>query len=226
MLTVAEMARNIGVPATTAREYVGRFKEFFPTKKVSGKRYPMHPETAELIMRDIVDSYARHMTTDDVTNLLKEKYPMDADIVDDEVEPNGKKSAKSSSPTKVESNALEVISRMSTMQMQLMQKMTEVLDRNNQVMERVIDALDKTPRVENGKRRHQLPEGTMPHDEAGINKALTSDDTIEGDNHEAREPVIAEVKTSPPPKKFIMPSKEDIEKRRPRGGLFSKIFGG
>lgn len=220
MLTVAEMARTIGIPATTAREYVGRFKEFFPTKKVNGKRYPMHPEGAELIMRDIVDSYGRHMTTDDVTNLLKEKYPMDADIVDDDNNASTKKSPKPSS-AKSESNALEVISRMSTMQMQLMQKMTEVLDRNNQVMERVIDALDKNPGIGNGRRRIQLPE-TVASEER-----LSNVHGHEKNESDARdEPIVAEVKTPSPPKKFIMPSKDDLEKRKVRGGLFSKIFGG
>lgn len=150
MVTVAEIARNIGIPATTAREYVGRFKPFFPTKKVTGKRYPMHPETAELIMRDIVDSYAKNMTTDDITNLLKDKYAMNADIVDEtKTETNNHPSSNSKSLS-TDNATLEIISRMSNMQMQLMQKMTEVLDRNNEVMERVIDALDK-----NGSRKRQ-----------------------------------------------------------------------
>src|SRR5258706_1211637 len=107
MVTVAEIARNIGIPATTAREYVGRFKPFFPTKKVTGKRYPMHPETAELIMRDIVDSYAKSMTTDDITNLLKDKYAMNADIVDEtKSETNGHHTNSNSNALSTDSSTI------------------------------------------------------------------------------------------------------------------------
>ena len=140
MVTVAEIARNIGIPATTAREYVGRFKQFFPTRKVSGKRYPMHPNTAENVMRDIVEGYARNMTTDEVTNLLKEKHPISADVIDEE-EPTRGNNSHSSVPT--DNSTMELLTRMNNMQMQLMQRMTDVLDRNNHVMERMLTVFDR-----------------------------------------------------------------------------------
>lgn len=211
MVTVAEIARTIGIPATTAREYVGRFKSFFPTKKVSGKRYPMHPESAEDIMRDIVDSYAKGLTTDDITNVLKEKYPMSADVVEEEeTKTNGhNQHTNGNGKALADTSALQLISQMNNMQMQLMQKMTEVLDRNNQVMERVVDALDHS------QKRKSLPDPSgMPTMPAQPQPSVTENGIIPQDQK----------LPPPPPKKFIMPSKEELEKRKKQGWL-SRMFG-
>lgn len=236
MVTVAEIARNIGIPATTAREYVGRFRAFFPTRKVVGKRYPMHPESAEDIMRDIVKAYADNITTDEVTNLLKEKYPIAADVVDED-RPNRSSSNNHSNlpATGSDNQALEIISRMNNMQMQLMQKMTDVLDRNNQIMERMMKALDANPtltagpKIEKKEDTKETSESFMPiempkiEDQPPFDQPLVPKMSIEPKPAETK--VVPEfIKNAPTPKKFIMPSREEMEKRKSKSWL-SRMFG-
>jgi len=236
MVTVAEIARNIGIPATTAREYVGRFRGFFPTRKVVGKRYPMHPETAEDIMRDIVKSYADNMTTDEVTNLLKERYPIAADIMDEDQPSRSNSNNHSNLPaTQNDNQALEIISRMNSMQMQLMQKMTDVLDRNNQIMERMMKTLDANPSLTAGTKRTEerqdqqtieKPEPFTPIEMPKMEETPSFDQPLEPKMPiETVKPTDTTRQTvNPTPKKFIMPTKEEMEKRKSKSWL-SRMFG-
>ena len=239
MVTVAEIARNIGIPATTAREYVGRFKQFFPTRKVSGKRYPMHPNSAETVMRDIVTAYSRNMTTDEVVNFLKEKHPITADVIEeDETMTNS-----NNSPATTDNSAIEILTRMNNMQMQLMQRMTDVLDRNNQVMERMMNVLDKEAFRQPALKAPEQPVPPIVHEKEQIESSENRFVSPGTNNHvgnripqeeqpsvqtmqkneenpvETRQPLPAT-----PPKKFILPSKEELEKRKTKGWL-SRMFG-
>lgn len=237
MVTVAEIARNIGIPATTAREYVARFRSFFPTRKVTGKRYPMHPNSAEEVMRDIVNAYARNITTDEVMNYLKEKHPMAADIVDDDEGQIKSSSPTSAVATAADNSALELLTHMSNMQMQLMQRMTDVLDRNNHVMERMINVLDRDrekpaalkapeaqPMSEKPKSPQSKTETPQEQNTVMINTAHEYNGT-QNTAQSPQEPIpTVQPQPIPQPKKFIMPTKEEMEKRKNKGWL-SRMFG-
>src|ERR687893_168681 len=82
MVTIAEVAERLKIPASTGREYVKRFKPFFPTKKVAGARFPKYPDIAIEIMQDIVEGYKKQQSTEDIFDFLQGKYPLDAEELD------------------------------------------------------------------------------------------------------------------------------------------------
>jgi hypothetical protein len=153
MVTIAEVAERLKIPASTAREYVKRFKPFFPTKKVAGARFPKYPDIAIEIMQDIVEGYKKQQSTDDIFDLLQQKYPLDAELLDRQqrqtqnVPDSGNDVMMTAPPTS--QTSLDLYLKMQASQFQVLQQMTQVLENNNKLMERLIGLLDnqQTPQA-------------------------------------------------------------------------------
>jgi hypothetical protein len=146
MVTIAEVAERLKIPASTGREYVKRFKPFFPTKKVAGARFPKYPDIALEIMQDIVEGYKKQQSTDDIFDLLQQKYPLDAELLDRQQQqtqniPNSNNDAMITAPT-TSQTSLDMYVKMQASQFQVLQQMTQVLE-NNKLMERLIGLLEK-----------------------------------------------------------------------------------
>jgi hypothetical protein len=142
MVTIAEVAGRLKIPASTGREYVKRFRPFFPTKKVAGSRFPKYPDITLEIMQDIVEGYKKQQSTDDIFDLLQQKYPVDAELLDRQQQqtqniPNSSNDAMMTAPT-TSQTALDMYIKMQATQFQVLQQMTQVLENNNKLMERLI----------------------------------------------------------------------------------------
>jgi hypothetical protein len=142
MVTIAEVAERLKIPASTGREYVKRFKPFFPTKKVAGSRFPKYPDIALEIMQDIVEGYKKQQSTDDIFDFLQQKYPLDAELLDRQQQqiqniPNSSNDAMMTAPT-TSQTSLDMYIKMQASQFQVLQQMTQVLENNNKLMERLI----------------------------------------------------------------------------------------
>jgi hypothetical protein len=147
MVTIAEVAERLKIPASTSREYVKRFKPFFPTKKVAGARFPKYPDIALEVMQDIVEGYKKQQSTDDIFDLLQQKYPLDAELLDRQQQqsqniPNSNNDAMITAPT-TSQTSLDMYVKMQASQFQVLQQMTQVLENNNKLMERLIGLLEK-----------------------------------------------------------------------------------
>jgi hypothetical protein len=147
MVTIAEVAERLKIPASTAREYVKRFKPFFPTKKVAGARFPKYPDITLEIMQDIVEGYKKQQSTDDIFDLLQQKFPLDAELLDRQRQqtqniPNSDNDVMMTAPP-TSQTSLDLYLKMQASQFQVLQQMTQVLENNNKLMERLIGLLDK-----------------------------------------------------------------------------------
>jgi hypothetical protein len=147
MVTIAEVAERLKIPASTAREYVKRFRPFFPTKKVAGSRFPKYPDMAFEVMRDIVEGYKKELSTDDLFDLLQQKYPLDAELLDRQQQqtqniPNPHDDTMITAPT-TSQTSLDFYTKMQVAQFQVLQQMTQVLENNNKLMERLVNLLEK-----------------------------------------------------------------------------------
>jgi hypothetical protein len=146
MVTIAEVAERLKIPASTGREYVKRFKPFFPTKKVAGSRFPKYPDLALEIMQDIVEGYKKQQSTDDIFDQLQQKYPLDAEELDRQQQqtqniPNSSNDMMMTAPT-TSQTALDMYIKMQASQFQVLQQMTQVLENNNKLMERLMVLLE------------------------------------------------------------------------------------
>jgi hypothetical protein len=145
MVTIAEVAERLKIPASTGREYVKRFRPFFPTKKVAGSRFPKYPDIALEIMQDIVEGYKKQQSTDDIFDLLQQKYPLDAELLDRQQQTqnilNPSSDAMIATPA-TSQTALDMYIKMQATQFQVLQQMTQVLENNNNLMERLIGLLE------------------------------------------------------------------------------------
>jgi hypothetical protein len=142
MVTIAEVAERLKIPATTGREYVKRFKPFFPTKKVAGARFPKYPDIAIEIMQDIVDGYKKQLSTDDIFDFLQQKYPLDAEELDRQQQqtqniPNSSNDMMMTAPT-TSQTSLDMYIKMQATQFQVLQQMTQVLENNNKLIGELI----------------------------------------------------------------------------------------
>jgi hypothetical protein len=147
MVTVAEVAEKLKIPASSAREYVKRFRPFFPTKKVAGSRFPKYPDIAFEVMRDIVEGYKKELSTDDLFDLLQQKYPLDAELLDRQQQqaqnvPNPSDDIMITTPT-TSPTSLDFYTKMQATQFQVLQQMTQVLENNNRFMERLVTLLEQ-----------------------------------------------------------------------------------
>jgi hypothetical protein len=146
MVTIAEVAERLKIPASTGREYVKRFKPFFPTKRVAGARFPKYPDITLEIMQDIVEGYKKQQSTDDIFDLLQQKYPLDAELLDRQqqqaqnIPKSGNDVMMTAPPTS--QTSLDLYLKMQASQFQVLQQMTQVLENNNKLMERLIGLLD------------------------------------------------------------------------------------
>jgi hypothetical protein len=142
MVTIAEVAERLKIPASTAREYVKRFKPFFPTKKVAGARFPKYPDITVEIMQDIVEGYKKQQSTDDIFDLLQQKYPLDAELLDQQQRqtqnvPNPNNDAMMTAPP-TSQTSLDLYLKMQASQFQVLQQMTQVLENNNKLIAELI----------------------------------------------------------------------------------------
>src|SRR5918992_268633 len=142
MVTIAEVAERLKIPASTGREYVKRFKPFFPTKKVAGARFPKYPDIALEIMQDIVEGYKKQASTDDIFDLLQGKYPLDAELLDRQqqqiqnIPKSGNDAMIATPPTS--QTSLDMYIKMQATQFQVLQQMTQVLENNNKLIGELI----------------------------------------------------------------------------------------
>jgi len=145
MVTIAEVAERLKIPASTAREYVKRFKPFFPSKKVAGARFPKYPDLTVEIMRDIVEGYKNQQSTEDIFDSLQGKYPLDADLLDRQQQqtqniPKSGNDAMTTTPSTSQTQ-LDMYIKMQAAQFQVLQQMTQVLENNNKLIGELIGLL-------------------------------------------------------------------------------------
>src|SRR5215212_5067755 len=137
MVTITEVAERLKIPASTGREYVKRFRPFFPTKKVAGSRFPKYPDIAIEIMQDIVEGYKKQLSSDDIFDLLQQKYPLDAELLDRQqqqtqnISRSGNDVMITATPTS--QTSLDLYMKMQATQFQVLQQMTQVLENNNRL---------------------------------------------------------------------------------------------
>jgi hypothetical protein len=163
MVTIAKVAERLKIPASTGREYVKRFRPFFPTKKVAGSRFPKYPDIALEIMQDIVEGYKKQQSTDDIFDLLQQKYPLDAELLDRQQRqtqnvPDSSNDAMMTAPP-TSQTSLDLYLKMQASQFQVLQQMTQVLENNNKLIEELIvllktqQTLPEKPAIKSEVRR-------------------------------------------------------------------------
>jgi len=84
--SLKEIARQLGIPYTSAREYVKRFAPYFPTQKIPGIRWPVYPEDATQRLQIIRDGYQQGLQAHALYNKLAEKYGAIVEVARDENE--------------------------------------------------------------------------------------------------------------------------------------------
>jgi DNA-binding transcriptional MerR regulator len=85
-LTIAEIAEKLGIAESTARRYAKQFSQFLPSKQI-GRTMKYSPQALE-ILRDTAILFKKGHTSEEVQELLGEKYPQSYDgdlvVVEDE----------------------------------------------------------------------------------------------------------------------------------------------
>ena len=153
------------MPASTGREYVKRFQPFFPTTKVPGSRFPKYPDTALEIMRDIVEGYKKQLSSDELFDLLQQKYPFDAELLTRQQRQaqnvsNPNYDVMITTPA-TSQTSLDIYSKMQATQFQVLHQMTQVLQNNNKLMERFIELLRKVAKPIKEPCKYQTPSQTV-----------------------------------------------------------------
>lgn len=163
MVTIAEVAETLKIPASTGREYVKRFRPFFSTKKVAGSRFPKYPDVALEIMQDIVDGYRKQLSTDDIFDLLQQKYPIDVELLERQ-QRHAQNVLNSNNDVIITASttsqtSLDMYVKMQETQFQVLQQMTKVIENNNKLMERLISLLEKkqTPQSKHVQKPAKQP---------------------------------------------------------------------
>lgn len=146
------MAKELGIPATTAREYVGRFKEYFPTKKVAGKRWAVYLDTSQDTLKDIVDGYKNGMSSDEIREELQVKYPINIDA-DNEKLQRGKSDNNAITTT---ASSLDIVTQLQVQQFQWLQKQSELMERQTELLERMVKMTEDL-QVKTASRRPTSP---------------------------------------------------------------------
>lgn len=75
MVSGSEIAKELGIPATTCRDYIRRFSTFFVGKRVAGSRWEMFPDNAVEIMQEIAKGYKTGLSGEEIREGLSKKYP-------------------------------------------------------------------------------------------------------------------------------------------------------
>lgn len=85
LLTIKEIAKQLGVPESNIRYYRDRFEEFLPYVGEGRKR--RYKQEAMEIFKCIVDGYRQEQTTEQIAQLLSHNYPRNLTI--DKIERKG-----------------------------------------------------------------------------------------------------------------------------------------
>lgn len=75
MVSGSDIAKEVGIPATTCRDYIRRFSSFFVGKRVAGSRWEMFPDNAIEIMQEIAKGYKTGLSGEEIREGLSKKYP-------------------------------------------------------------------------------------------------------------------------------------------------------
>jgi hypothetical protein len=147
MVSIAEVAGRLNIPASTGREYVKRFKPFFPARKVIGARFPKYADIALEIMQEIVRGYKKQLSTEEIFDLLQQKFPLDSELLNRQQRQaqnisNSSDDLMITAPS-TSQTSLDINMKMQATQFQVLQQMTQVLENNNRLMERLIGLLEK-----------------------------------------------------------------------------------
>ncbi len=72
LYSLAEIADNLEVPASTVRYHAKYYPEFLPTQEVEGERWPKYEEQALEVMRTILDGVADNLSREEIKDKLYE----------------------------------------------------------------------------------------------------------------------------------------------------------
>lgn len=73
-LTLTQMAKDTGVKYTTARDWVAKFGQYFPTREMPNVRWPVYDADAADILALIKSIYAKGGQTHNVWAALEERF--------------------------------------------------------------------------------------------------------------------------------------------------------
>jgi hypothetical protein len=96
-------------------------------------------------MQGIVEGYKKQQSTDDIFDLLQQKYPIDAELLDRQqrqtqnVPDSGNDVMMTAPPTS--QTSLDLYLKMQASQFQVLQQMTQVLENNNKLIGELIGLL-------------------------------------------------------------------------------------
>lgn len=201
MLTIAEIAKELDIPSTTAREYVGRFKEYFPTKDVAGKRWPVYLDTAKDVLKDIVEGYKNNQSTEELREDLRAKYPVFIEGHNEDQQRTQNYNNESTTTMGVvgaTKSSLDIVTQLQVQQFQWLQKQSEMLEKQTELLERVVTLMEKLEQ----KDKATGTERANPHK---AKKTLSKRPTKPQNRQE---------------------KKQQPEQKEPeRKGLFGKLFG-
>lgn len=152
MVTIAEIARQIGIPATTARDYVRRFPQYFPKKDVAGQRHPMYMDYAKDILTDITKGYRDGKSHDEIDNDLTRKYPLIVSHDDENKQRpqgnDGDATATSTSLTKTTQSSNDIITALQVQEFRMLQRLTENVEKLTAIHEENRELHAKVDRLE------------------------------------------------------------------------------
>jgi DNA-binding transcriptional MerR regulator len=84
--TISDIAEQTQLPASTVRYYKKSYSEFYPFRKVKGKRYPVYEKQAVEVTELIRDMYNEGKEKHDIYKRLEGKFQPLIDLTDDDIE--------------------------------------------------------------------------------------------------------------------------------------------
>lgn len=150
MVTVADIARDLNIPPTTAREYVHRFKNYFPTKQVAGKRFAQHLDIAKDILKDIIEGYKNGQGTDEIEEVLHGKYPEIIQVDDDKTQQPQTDNNKVTATTSV--SALDIVAGFQVRQFQMLENQQNLLIKQTELMQKMFELLENKNKANNRRK--------------------------------------------------------------------------
>jgi DNA-binding transcriptional MerR regulator len=111
LFTISDIAELTNTPASTVRYYKDNYKEFYPSRNVKGKRYPVYEKQAIEVTELIRDMYSDNKEKHDIYKRLEGKYQPLIDLSDDDTGDNEKQpeTATGGQPTNNATTAIETI---------------------------------------------------------------------------------------------------------------------
>jgi len=141
MVTIAEIAKELDIPATTAREYTSRFKEYFVKKETAGKRWPVYLDEARDVLKDIVEGYRKDLSTEEIRDELRTKYPVfvnDNNDTQQRTQNVNNESTTTSGAVTSPRSSLDIVAQLQVQQFQWLQRQSELMERQTELLERVV----------------------------------------------------------------------------------------